>query len=63
MEGPIVGVYGIIVMFFVLFLLRIPVGFTMALVGFLGICLCHFFQGSPRNDRDRYVEYLSPIMA
>ena len=36
MEGPIVGVYGILFMFIVLFFLRIPVGFTMALVGFLG---------------------------
>ncbi|MEW5908223.1 MAG: TRAP transporter large permease [Thermodesulfobacteriota bacterium] len=36
MQGPIVGVYGIIFMFLVLFLLRIPVGFTMALVGFIG---------------------------
>ena len=36
MEGPIVGVYGILFMFVVLFFLRIPVGFTMALVGFLG---------------------------
>jgi C4-dicarboxylate transporter DctM subunit len=37
MEGPIVGVYGIIAMFLVLFLLKIPAAFTMALVGFLGI--------------------------
>jgi C4-dicarboxylate transporter DctM subunit len=37
MEGPIVGVYGIIFMFLVLFMLRIPVGFTMALVGFIGV--------------------------
>jgi C4-dicarboxylate transporter, DctM subunit len=37
MSGPIVGVYGILVMFAVLFLLRIPAGFTMAIVGFLGI--------------------------
>jgi tripartite ATP-independent transporter DctM subunit len=37
MDGPIVGVYGIIIMFLVLFLLRIPAGFTMALVGFLGV--------------------------
>src|SRR5512136_487892 len=36
MQGPIVGVYGILFMFLVLFFLRIPVGFTMALVGFLG---------------------------
>ena len=41
MEGPVVGVYGIIVMFFVLFLLRIPVGFTMALVGFLGFAFAN----------------------
>jgi len=37
MEGPMIGVYGIGVMFAVLFLLRIPAGFTMALVGFAGI--------------------------
>jgi C4-dicarboxylate transporter, DctM subunit len=37
MTGPIVGVYGIVVMFAVLFLLRIPAAFTMAMVGFLGV--------------------------
>ena len=37
MNGPIVGVLGIFVMFAVLFLLRIPAGFTMAIIGFLGI--------------------------
>lgn len=37
MSGPIVGVYGILIMFAVLFLLRIPAAFTMALVGFMGI--------------------------
>jgi C4-dicarboxylate transporter DctM subunit len=37
MDGPIVGVYGIIFMFAVLFLLKIPAAFTMALVGFLGV--------------------------
>jgi tripartite ATP-independent transporter DctM subunit len=37
MEGPIVGVYGIILMFAILFFLKIPAGFTMALVGFLGV--------------------------
>ncbi|HAR95775.1 MAG TPA: C4-dicarboxylate ABC transporter permease [Deltaproteobacteria bacterium] len=37
MSGPIVGVLGILVMFAVLFLLRIPAGFTMAIIGFLGI--------------------------
>ncbi|HEX7520185.1 MAG TPA: TRAP transporter large permease, partial [Candidatus Deferrimicrobium sp.] len=37
MSGPIVGVYGIVVMFFILFVLRIPAAFTMALVGFVGI--------------------------
>ncbi len=46
MEGPIVGVYGIIVMFFVLFLLRIPVGFTMALVGFLGFAFVTSFKAA-----------------
>lgn len=37
MSGPVVGVYGILIMFAMLFLLRIPAAFTMALVGFLGI--------------------------
>lgn len=37
MSGPIVGVYGILIMFAVLFLLRIPAAFTMAMVGFLGV--------------------------
>jgi hypothetical protein len=37
MEGSNIGVYGIAIMFAVLFLLRIPAGFTMALVGFAGI--------------------------
>lgn len=32
-----VGVFGIVVMFTVLFVLRIPAAFTMAIVGFLGI--------------------------
>jgi tripartite ATP-independent transporter DctM subunit len=32
-----IGVYGIFVMFMTLFLLRIPVGYTLALVGFCGI--------------------------
>ncbi|MBP1732150.1 MAG: C4-dicarboxylate transporter permease [Deltaproteobacteria bacterium] len=37
MEGPIVGVYGIGIMFLVLFLFRIPAAFTMAIIGFLGV--------------------------
>ena len=37
MEGPVVGVYGIIVMFAILFLTKIPAAFVMALVGFLGV--------------------------
>jgi len=36
-EGPIVGVYGIGIMFLVLFLFRIPAAFTMAIIGFLGV--------------------------
>jgi C4-dicarboxylate transporter DctM subunit len=46
MEGPIVGVYGIILMFIILFLLRIPVGFTMALVGFLGFSYVAGFEAA-----------------
>ena len=46
MEGPIVGVYGILFMFIVLFFLRIPVGFTMALVGFLGFSYVAGFKAA-----------------
>ncbi len=37
MEGPVIGIIGIFVMFATLFLLKIPAGFTMALIGFLGM--------------------------
>jgi len=37
MNGPLLGVAGIAAMFFILFILRVPAAFTMALVGFLGI--------------------------
>ena len=37
MSGPMLGVTGILVMFSILFVLRIPAAFTMLLVGFLGI--------------------------
>ncbi|GAB4234481.1 MAG: TRAP transporter large permease [Deltaproteobacteria bacterium] len=37
MSGPLLGVAGIAAMFFVLFVLRVPAAFAMALVGFLGI--------------------------
>ena len=46
MSGPIVGVYGIAVMFGVLFLLRIPAGFTMAMVGFLGVAYVTSFKAA-----------------
>src|SRR4030043_1280726 len=46
MEGPIVGVSGLLLMFVVLFLLRIPVGFTMALVGFLGFSYVAGFEAA-----------------
>ena len=55
MEGPIVGVYGILVMFVVLFLLRIPVGFTMALVGFLGAIVIAFALGYTQKRKDHIV--------
>lgn len=46
MNGPIVGVIGILVMFAALFLLRIPAAFTMMLVGFLGVAYVTSFQGA-----------------
>jgi len=55
MEGPIVGVYGILFMFIVLFFLRIPVGFTMALVGFLGAIVIAFALGYTQKRKDHIV--------
>lgn len=46
MSGPIVGIIGILVMFAVLFLLRIPAAFTMMLVGFLGISYVTSFNAA-----------------
>jgi len=46
MTGPIVGVYGIVIMFAVLFLLRMPAGFTMAIVGFLGVAYVTSFKAA-----------------
>jgi tripartite ATP-independent transporter DctM subunit len=46
MTGPLVGIYGIAIMFGVLFLLRIPAGFTMAMVGFLGVAYVTSFKAA-----------------
>jgi len=44
MDGPVVGVYGIVIMFLTLFLLRIPAAFVMAIVGFAGIAMLRSFN-------------------
>ncbi|MCX8069014.1 MAG: TRAP transporter permease, partial [Thermodesulfovibrionales bacterium] len=46
MSGPVVGIYGILIMFAVLFILRMPAAVTMALVGFLGIVYMTSFEGA-----------------
>jgi C4-dicarboxylate transporter DctM subunit len=46
MEGPLLGLCGIIVMFLVLFLFNIPAAFTMALVGFLGVAYATSFTAA-----------------
>ena len=46
MDGPIVGIYGIIIMFATLFLVRIPAGFTMAIIGFLGVAYVTSFKAA-----------------
>ena len=48
MDGPIVGVYGIIIMFATLFLFRIPAAFVMAIIGFLGVAYVTSFKNSCR---------------
>jgi len=44
--GPVVGVYGIVVMFVILFALRVPAAFTMTLVGFFGIAYVTSFEAA-----------------
>lgn len=46
MDGPMVGIIGIIVMFLILFLLKIPAGFVMAIVGFLGVSYVNSFEAA-----------------
>ncbi len=46
MSGPMIGVCGILVMFAVLFLLRMPAAFAMALVGFCGIAYVTSFTSA-----------------
>ncbi len=46
MSGPILGICGILVMFAMLFLLRIPAAVTMALVGFSGIAYITSFEAA-----------------
>ncbi len=46
MDGPILGIIGIVIMFTALFLLKIPAGFTMMLVGFLGVATVTSFTAA-----------------
>jgi C4-dicarboxylate transporter, DctM subunit len=46
MDGPMVGVLGIFIMFVSLLLLRIPAGFTMAIVGFVGVAYVTTFKAA-----------------
>ncbi|SNB47255.1 TRAP transporter large permease [Geobacter sp. DSM 9736] len=46
MTGPMMGVTGILVMFFMLFVLRIPAAFTMLLVGFFGMAAATSFEAA-----------------
>ncbi len=46
MSGPIVGVFGILIMFAALLLLRLPAGYTMAIVGFLGMAYVTSFTAA-----------------
>ena len=46
MSGPLLGITGIAVMFVALFLLRIPAGFIMAIVGFFGLAYATSFTAA-----------------
>ena len=46
MDGPTVGIIGILVMFAVLFIFRMPAAFTMMLVGFLGVAYVTSFKAA-----------------
>src|SRR5512143_420935 len=46
MSAPTVGIIGILVMFAVLFVLRLPAAFTMMIVGFLGVAYVTSFSAA-----------------
>lgn len=46
MSGPIIGVFGIVIMFAALLLFRLPAGYTMAIVGFLGMAYVTSFTAA-----------------
>jgi tripartite ATP-independent transporter DctM subunit len=46
MSGPTVGIIGILVMFAVLFVFRLPAAFTMMLVGFFGVAYVTSFKAA-----------------
>lgn len=46
MSGPTVGIIGILVMFAMLFIFRLPAAFTMMLVGFLGVAYVTSFTAA-----------------
>ncbi len=46
MSGPAAGVCGILAMFFILFVLRVPAAFALALVGFFGIAFTTSFDAA-----------------
>lgn len=46
MSGPELGIYGVMVMLIALFFLRVPAGFAMAIVGFLGLAMATSFKAA-----------------
>ncbi len=46
MSGPAAGLCGILAMFFILFVLRVPAAFALALVGFFGIAFTTSFDAA-----------------
>ncbi len=56
MSPATIGLLGIVVLLLSLLFLRLPVGFAMALIGFLGFWKIINLQAAPGHARDRGLE-------
>ena len=61
MTPTMIGIVGILILIAVLFFLGIPVGFAMAIVGFVGFWYVVSFNAAINMVGGRYLEYLLQV--